>query len=825
MSTWNSVSSKIQVFCRVRPKLKREKNLSDDSSFVNTYETDDTLLEIRTNNSCGVKTNSNTSRYVLDHVFPPNSKQKDVYEKLNPILRDCFKGINCTVYCYGQTGTGKTHTMLGIDMWGIAAAERVTSRYYDHSDDSKKSRKRKNKNKRTFDNRAKWGIIPNTATMVFHTLERMKEKKEIHAYTVSCTYLELYNERIYDLLSENDNGKHDKNHDNISSNNTDDDNSPRNRKKALDIREDKVKGVFVPGASDIVVDNEEHILCLLWEGAKNRAVSATDMNEYSSRSHTIFQIIIEIETKSFSNDSENGPRIIRRSKINLVDLAGSETMKENKIASLNQKRINELTSINQSLSCLGNCVRALSQLNRTHVPYRDSKLTRLLQDSLGGNTKTTFIVTISPDSSALSESISTLQFADRAKQVKVNIFANETLVAADALKHAEHEIKRLKGLLKVQSKIEKSRGSKKDDERVTIEYLKNTIRKLQNQLENIHRDEIIHRHRQENIEPIIKKVRESLIKKSEDGTFNRYDEKKWMSTYNRWLKSLPTVGIKRQGREAPITDRIDHSKLSVKERLRLMEWSVLLQMEELEKAKDNFILETEKMAKQIAIMKLKTFGKSHRHLNNDNTTHDNIDIDDDSSQDMNMFKQEWKERGYSVNDSQDKYEEVYNQSVQVHDLQQYEGEEEEDEYDNKLQYYSNNAYQYSEQEVRQNELIKKKDQFNVSQELEDFMKTVVITPNSSPMGGIALRVTDRESRDANSSPQKSLAVRIEHSTNEFITDEVQSPSRIWHRVFDTNTGQNYYFNEKTKATQWHEPTSPSVEIRYMPTVIDDEIKY
>ena len=158
-------------------------------------------------------------------------------------------------------------------------------------------------------------------------------------------------------------------------------------------------------------------------------------------------------------------------------------------------------------------------------------------------------------------------------------------------------------------------------------------------------------------------------------------------------------------------------------------------------------------------------------------------------------------------------------------MQQYEGEEEEDEYDNKLQYYSNNAYQYSEQEVRQNELIKKKDQFNVSQELEDFMKTVVITPNSSPMGGIALRFTDRESRDANSSPQKSLAVRIEHSTNEFITDEVKSPSRIWHRVFDTNTGQNYYFNEKTKATQWHEPTSPSVEIRYMPTVIDDEIKY
>ena len=241
---------------------------------------------------------------------------------------------------------------------------------------------------------------------------------------------------------------------------------------------------------------------LLWKG-RNRAVSATDMNEYSSRSHTIFQIIIEMVVNADGND---GPKFVRRSKINLVDLAGSETMKENKIASLNQKRINELTSINQSLSCLGNCVRALSQSKRSHVPYRDSKLTRLLQDSLGGNTKTTFVVTISPSNLALSETISTLQFADRAKQVKVHVVANESLVAADALKAAELEIKRLRGLLSAQSRIEKGqalkhkiqqaiddvdKGKESGSSNDEIAELKATIKKLQMQINVYHKDQII----------------------------------------------------------------------------------------------------------------------------------------------------------------------------------------------------------------------------------------------------------------------------------------------------------------------------------------------
>ena len=145
--------------------------------------------------------------------------------------------------------------------------------------------------------------------------------------TQSPAYLELYNERIYDLLSADT-----KANDAITQDYNslkDDDQSPRHRKKGLNIREDKGAWRLRTGASDIVVDNEEQILSLLWEGARNRAVSATDMNEYSSRSHTIFQIIIEMVVNADSNNGQKG--FVRRSKINLVDLTGSETMKKTKL--------------------------------------------------------------------------------------------------------------------------------------------------------------------------------------------------------------------------------------------------------------------------------------------------------------------------------------------------------------------------------------------------------------------------------------------------------------------------------------------------------------
>ncbi len=882
-----SESSKIQVFCRVRPKLRRETAVSHNATVVNTYENNTTLLEIQNNNTGGVK--NNASQYILDHVFPPGSKQEDVYAKLKTTISNCFKGINCTVYCYGQTGTGKTHTMLGIDMWGIAAAELLTSKYYNEGDTN--NQRMKNKKNRKFDNRKKWGIIPNTATMVFNTLEKMKQNNEINAYTVSCTYLELYNERIYDLLAE-DSHSHNSFKNNSSGNSNDDDSSPRSRKKGLSIREDKVKGVFVPGASDIVVDNEEQILSLLWEGARNRAVSATDMNEYSSRSHTIFQIIIEIETTSSNNgnDGDSGPRVIRRSKINLVDLAGSETMKENKIASLNQKRISELTSINQSLSCLGNCVRALSQANRTHVPYRDSKLTRLLQDSLGGNTKTTFIVTISPDSSALSESISTLQFADRAKQVKVNIVANETLVAADALKHAEYEIKRLKGLLTAKAKVEKSQelkkklrsvmknndygGEAKDARDDTIENLKRTIHELQAQLEDAHKDNIIQSYPKEHIMPIIKKIRQQFVLNAQNQSSDKNHEVNWLATYTKWLKTLPTLSNKTtrndgkksrstsfnayKNKGAPSLQNINHNKLTINERVQLMEWSTLLQMQELEKAKANFVLETEKLNQQIALMKLKELGNKRKSRHGYDSTNSSSNEDGDvilnasdrrSPIENNNFIQVWNdEENIAVEDMEVLDDEVQNRFInpanngiiygnpnynRFSENSEYETEEEgrdeeysagnkssSDDEDDQIHYNyeyeqeHNDQQERNDQQEHNNQQEHNKNDIDVSKELEVFMSNIVRTPSNSPLS--------RGSDDRSPQRTRDLVVAIEDSTNEFGMDEAMSPSRIWHKVYDSNSGQYYYFNEKTKETQWHEPTSPSIEIRSMSPFEDEQ---
>ena len=248
---------------------------------------------------------------------------------------------------------------------------------------------------------------------------------------VECSYLQLYNEKLFDLLQENQDYA---------------------AAAGLEIREDKIHGVFVPGAVQTRVRSEKDVLRVLWQGARRRAISATDMNQHSSRSHTIFQIFLE--QKPIGDEASSDP--ILRAKLNLVDLAGSETMKAHRASRrFTEKRISELTSINKSLSSLGNCVRSLADPSRTHIPYRDSKLTRLLQDSLGGNTKTSFVVTVSASSLSIGETMSTLQFADRAKRVVVHAYANEELTGGDALKKALYQIERLQQMLR------RTRGSRR----------------------------------------------------------------------------------------------------------------------------------------------------------------------------------------------------------------------------------------------------------------------------------------------------------------------------------------------------------------------------
>ena len=216
------------------------------------------------------------------------------------------------------------------------------------------------------------------------------------------------------------------------------------RNKNLRIRENKLYGIFVEGLAEFIVENIQDCFLLLSRGETNRAVRQTRFNHQSSRSHTIFQLLIE-------SDKANKRGVLKKAKINFCDLAGSEKYdKDNKMVS---EYVKELTQINKSLSTLGKVISALGKGINNHVPYRDSKLTRLLQDSLGVNTRTILIATISPAPQYVEESISTLKFADRAKQILVKLKKNEISATNDqVINKLQKEIQHLKTLLNLKRK-------------------------------------------------------------------------------------------------------------------------------------------------------------------------------------------------------------------------------------------------------------------------------------------------------------------------------------------------------------------------------------
>lgn len=269
--------------------------------------------------------------------------------------------------------------------------------------------------------RENWGVIPRAVESLFEELRLIGRQGA--AAIVHCSYMQIYNNEVFDLLQEN----------------------KSRMKEPLAVRE-LIKGngkqIYVSGLSEFRVANLDETLKLLKLGNRNRTIRATEYNEKSSRSHALLQISAEVESRGV----EGATTIIRRAKLNLVDLAGSEKWATDAV--MGAERCKELTAINQSLSALGNVISALTNPKRTHIPYRDSKLTRLLQDSLGGNTRTVVIATISPSETALDETISTLLFADRAKCVLMRVKVNEMVDDAILLARAQREIARLKVLLK-----------------------------------------------------------------------------------------------------------------------------------------------------------------------------------------------------------------------------------------------------------------------------------------------------------------------------------------------------------------------------------------
>lgn len=249
-------------------------------------------------------------------------------------------------------------------------------------------------------------MIPNAFKHIFSQVVENSNKQ----YLIRASYLEIYQEEIRDLLS-------------------------KDRKQHRELKESPTSGVYVKDLSTYLCSNFNEMNDLMTKGNKNRAVGATNMNEHSSRSHAIFQITVEV-----SEQWPDGQTHFKVGKLNLVDLAGSE--RQGKTGAVGE-RLKEATKINLSLSALGNVIAALVDGKSTHIPYRDSKLTRLLQDSLGGNSLTIMVATIGPASFNWEETITTLRYASRAKKIKNKPKVNEDPKDA-MLRQYQEEISRLR---------------------------------------------------------------------------------------------------------------------------------------------------------------------------------------------------------------------------------------------------------------------------------------------------------------------------------------------------------------------------------------------
>lgn len=370
----------VQVLLRCRP-------LSDDEMRVNTPVVISCNENRREVNAVQNIANKQIDRtFAFDKVFGPTSQQQDLYEQaVSPIVNEVLEGYNCTIFAYGQTGTGKTYTMEGG------------------------GKKAKNGE---FPSDA--GVIPRSVREIFDILEAQNAE-----YSMKVTFLELYNEEISDLLAPEEMSRF-----------VDD-----KSKKPIALMEDGKGGVFVRGLEEEIVTTASEIYKILEKGSAKRKTAETLLNKQSSRSHSIFSITIHIK-----ECTPEGEELIKCGKLNLVDLAGSENISR---SGAREGRAREAGEINKSLLTLGRVINALVE-HSGHVPYRDSKLTRLLRDSLGGKTKTCIIATVSPSIHCLEETLSTLDYAHRAKNIKNKPEVNQKMMKSAVIKDLYSEIDRLK---------------------------------------------------------------------------------------------------------------------------------------------------------------------------------------------------------------------------------------------------------------------------------------------------------------------------------------------------------------------------------------------
>nr|XP_041573749.1 kinesin-like protein KIF14 isoform X1 [Taeniopygia guttata] len=377
-------NSKVIVAVRVRPFSNREK--TENSFPVISMSGSETIVQNPSTNQV-YSFSYDFSFWSFDKDHPNFASQAMIYKTLAlPLLERAFEGYNACLFAYGQTGSGKSYTMMGFD-----------------------------------EDR---GIIPRLCEDLFNQIAQMDKEQVL--YHLEMSFFEVYNEKIHDLLVfKAENGQ---------------------KKQQLRVREHPVLGPYVEGLTVNVVRSYSDIQSWLELGNKQRATAATVMNDKSSRSHSVFTLVMTQTKIEFVNEEQCDRRLT--SYINLIDLAGSECCTK---AQTTGERLKEGVSINKSLLTLGRVISALSKQSqngkKTFIPYRESVLTWLLKESLGGNSQTTMIATVSPAASSTEETLSTLRYAKQACSI-INIAKVNEDMNVKLIRELKAEIEKLRAAQK-----------------------------------------------------------------------------------------------------------------------------------------------------------------------------------------------------------------------------------------------------------------------------------------------------------------------------------------------------------------------------------------
>ena len=436
--------TRIRVVVRIRPTIAEDVKTCTAEQYYECVNEDATRGTVQLRRPF-----FDTRQFSMDMVLNRDATQAQAYEAIGrPVVDDVLQGLNGTVLAYGQTGTGKTYTIYGpLSYWRRAPVGCGVGGGVGRVAPSQTAPPLPLQPHLELS-----GIIPRAAMQIFAHIDDLRERGDKTEVKVLISSLQIWNEAISDLLGE------------------------RRRSGPLTLREDPVRGVYADGLVEHEVHGADGILALVHESATNRATCATSMNRSSSRSHALLLIRVEQRTPPPDDDDDitggddvtrtnlKQPAlggVVRRGLLSIIDLAGSERVCK---SGSDGARLAEAKRINKSIAALGNCIAALASVDRgqraagsVHVPYRDSKLTRLLTDSLGGNTKTTLCASVGPSLSHYDESFCTLLLATRAMAVKSHVRINETAEGYGRHDSSPRTIALLTQVRELQSEVQRLR--------------------------------------------------------------------------------------------------------------------------------------------------------------------------------------------------------------------------------------------------------------------------------------------------------------------------------------------------------------------------------